>query len=385
MTQRRFFPHHNGRARGQRGFTLIELMVGLAIGLLTTAVIAQILVLSEDRRRATVTGTDAQVNGALSMYTLQRDVQMAGYGLTSLIQGLGCPIRAQRDEGGGVSQTRTFTLAPIVITDGGVAGEPDSLLVMSSAKRSFSVPARVIIDHPSTAANFFVNSTVGVEDGDLMIAVPNVIDANNWCSLFNVTGTGGAPGQGMGQGQNQVLHNAGVGGEWNQPGGQTIFPAAGYPAGSSVVNLGQFVERTYSVTSSQTLQLATYSTSAAQTTTQALFPDIVNLQAYYGKDTNGDGVVDTYDSVTPATGSAWQQVRTVRLAVVARSVQMAKENVTDGQPLWEVGTAALVAGSVACGTSRCVTLKVDGLPDWQRYRYKVFDSVVPLRNMLWRS
>lgn len=366
--------------RRERGFTLIELMVGMVIGLLTTIVIAQVLVSTEGRRRTTVSGSEAQVNGALALYSMQRDVQMSGYGLTSAIDGIGCEIRAQR---GGVDYN--FTLAPVIIGNG-AAGAPDSLLVMRSAKLSYSVPARVVTNHPRTAANFFVNTTLGTVDGDLMLAVPGIIDANNWCSVFNVTGIGGA---------SQIIHNAGSSGPWNQPGGQTIFPTAGYGAigsyaadptkGSYLINLGQFVTQRVQISAGQVLQAATFSTATAATTTEDLFPDIVNLQAFYGKDTDANGVVDTYDNTTPTTSADWRQVLSVRIAIVARSVQMEKEDVTTTQPLWDVGNATTVAGSAACGTSRCVTVIVNTLPDWQRYRYKVYDTVVPLRNMLWRS
>ncbi len=356
--------------REQGGFTLIELMVGMVIGLLATVVIAQVLVVSEGRRRTTVSGSDAQVSGALALYSVQREAQIAGYGMTAAVGGIGCPIKAQRN---GVDYN--FTLAPLVITDG-ASGAPDRLLIMSSGKLNYSVPATVRTNHPRTAANFFVNTTIGMEVDDLMIAVPQTFDANNWCSIFNVTNL---------PGNTQIIHNSGTGGSWNQPGGQTIFPNAGYPAGSMIVNLGQFVTRDIGVSATQTLEARTFSTTTALTTTEDLYPDIVNLQALYGKDTDGNGVVDTYDNTTPTTGAGWRQVLAVRIAIVARSAQMEKEGVITAEPLWDVGTAASVTGSAACGTSNCVTLKIDTLPDWQRYRYKVYDSVVPLRNMLWHS
>jgi len=149
-----------------RGVTLIELMVGLAIGLLATLVIAQVLTVSEGRRRTTVSGSDAQVSGSLALYSVQREVEMSGYGVTTAVAGLGCPIKAQKN---GVDYT--FTLAPLLITQG-ANGAPDTLQMMGSAKLSFSVPARVVVDHPRTAANFFVNTTLGAQVGDLMIAVP---------------------------------------------------------------------------------------------------------------------------------------------------------------------------------------------------------------------
>jgi type IV pilus assembly protein PilW len=34
-----------------------------------------------------------------------------------------------------------------------------------------------------------------------------------------------------------------------------------------------------------------------------------------------------------------------------------------------------------------MTLNVDGdmATNWRRYRYKVYDTVIPLRNVVWRS
>lgn len=367
------------RAHSMHGMTLIELMVGLAIGLLVTLVVAQTLMFFEGQKRTTTGGADAQVNGAIALYTIQRDVQMAGYGLTTSALGIGCPIKAQRN---GVDYT--FSLVPVRIDDG-ASGAPDTINFMMSDKQ-FAVPIRITVDHPATAANFFVQSAVGVAPGDLMIAVPLTMDANNWCSVLNVSNANAnGNGNGQGQGQNQVLHNSGNDGPWNQPGGQTIFPAAGYQAGSYMLNVGQLVNRTYSISASNALQLTSFSTATAASTTEDLFPHIVNLQAMYGKDTNGDGVVDAWNNTSPADldNAGWRQVIAVRIAVVARSSTYDKELVTLAQPTWDVGNAVAVTGTATCGASKCLTLKVDGLADWQHYRYKVYDTVVPLRNMLW--
>ena len=366
--------------RRSAGFNLLELMIGSAIGTVATLVIANVLLVAEGQRRSVTAGSDAQVNGSLSLYSIQRDVQMAGYGLSWLIS-LGCEIRAKRD---GVSFS--WTLTPVLITDG-ADGAPDSITVLASASDTYSAPVRVVADHPPEAANFFVNTTIGVREGDLMLAVPPVIDADNWCSVFNVTGLGGAGGGGggggQGQGQNQVLHAPGNDGPWNQPGGQTIFPDAGYPAGSFLVNLGPMVNRTYSVSAGNALRLTGLDTANGTITTRDLFPGIVNLQAYYGLDTDADGTVDRYTATTPATNAAWRQLVAVRMAIVARSEQFEKEDVTFADRPWDVGTAVPVDGSASCGDSRCVTLKVSHLSEWKRYRYKIFDVVVPVRNMLW--
>ena len=94
-------------------------MIGLLIGALATLVIAQVFAFSEGQRRTTTNGMDAQVNGALALYTVQRDVRHAGYGMAINVNALGCEIRAQYD-----NVDYTWSLAPIVITFLAVAGEP---------------------------------------------------------------------------------------------------------------------------------------------------------------------------------------------------------------------------------------------------------------------
>ena len=364
----------------QRGLTLVELMVGMAIGIIAVTIITQVLALAENQKRTTTSGSDAQVNGALALYTLQRELQMAGYGLITIADVLGCETRAQR---GGVNQT--WTLAPVVITEGAV-GAPDSLSVLSAAKTSPALPTKVVENHETTATEFLVGSPVGIAAGDVLIAVPDTIDATHWCSVFNATAViSDAAG-------NHVAHQAGAAGPWNQTPASTIFPASGYAAGSYLINVGQLLRRVYSVdVATQSLQTQVQNTQAglALSPPDTLYPQIVNMKAMYGKDTDADGVVDTYDNVTPATAVAWSQVLAVRVAVVARSGQYQKDTVTFAEPVWDFGSSPTVAGSIACAApnaaNKCVTLKIDGLPDWDHYRYKVYDSVVPLRNMLWSS
>lgn len=360
----------------QRGVTLIELMVGIVLGLLATLVISQTLVFAEAQKRTTTNGTDAQVNGTLSLYTLERDLKEAGYGLTTVSSSLGCEIRASYQ-----GTASSFTLAPVVIT-AGASGAPDTVRVLASSKENYSVPASIVKDHPANAANFFVNTGVGIADGDFMLAVPETPSATNWCSLFQVTDN--KSGSGPGLGNNQVLHNSGQS-DWNNPGGSTIFPSSGYNTGSYLLNLGAIINRSYSISTDLNLQLATFLSTSATTTTQNLFPNIVQLQAFYGKDTNADGSVDLYDKISPTTQAGWAQILTVRIGVVARSTQFEREIVTSANLLWDVGAAVTMTGSATCGSSRCVSIKIDNLPDWQNYRYKVYETTVPLRNMLWRS
>lgn len=351
-----------------RGASLIELMIGMVLGLVVVLVVTQVLSFSEGQRRTTTGGADAQVNGALAVYSLQREIQMAGYGLTTDPNALGCDVRAAH----AVAGNFVWSLVPVVIMDG-ANGAPDSIAVMS-ASRSFSVPMTMTVDRALAGDRFVVNSALGVDAGDLVIAVPQgYVNATNWCTAFGVDGVANT---------NQLMSNGAS--AWNQT-LSAVLPAGGYLAGTRLLNTGALVNRTFSLSAALSLQQQTRSSTSGAANVEELFPQIVNLQALYGKDTNGDGAVDTYDNVTPTTNAGWRQVLTIRLALVARSATFQKEEVTQAQPQWDVGGAVPVAGAAACGTSSCITLKVDGLADWKHYRYSVYGVVIPLRNMLWGS
>ncbi|MBI2306585.1 MAG: PilW family protein [Rhodocyclales bacterium] len=367
--------------RRSSGFSLVELLVAMFVGLITVVVVGQVMAVSEERKRSVTSGSDTTVNGALALYTVERDVKSSGYGLTTVIGVLGCEIRMKY----GGSPTQTLTLSPLMITDG-VDGAPDKIRVLASDKDGISLPTRVTADHAKSAANFFVESDVGIQKDDLMVAVPELPSATNWCSLFQVTKDESGGGGGGGQGQNQVLHSPGQS-EWNHPGGQAIFPDTGYPENSYLVNLGRLLDHTYDINGNN-LRLKQGAAPA-----QDIFSQIVQMQAVYGKDTNNDCTVDTWEVTQPTTPAQWQQLRAVRVALVARSQIAEKDIVTLNE--------ADLAGAGKCNTASpnpavvCwrpnpgsvtggVAIKLDMTgTDWQRYRYRVFESTIPVRNLVW--
>jgi type IV pilus assembly protein PilW len=367
----------------QSGFTLIELMIGVLIGLMASLAVTHVLVNSEGQKRTTTSGSDAQVNGALALATLQRALQPAGYGFTTTPNVIGCTLTAVF--GGAAVADFPTHLVPISITDG-ASGAPDSIRILASGKNSYSVPLRITAPG-NTTTNYPVGSVGGITAGDLVIAANAISGAPSVpCRVLQVTATPiTLP---------EVVHGPASG--WNAG-----PPAAGvYPDGGALINMGTPMDVTYSITGGA---LTVRSLTLDDTTSEPdygaateLFPNIVQLQALYGKDTNADGngkvdSVDTWDNVTPTTLAQWQQVIAVRIAVVARNSQYEKEDVTNANVAWDVGNAGTVAGSAACVTtsgvaSKCLTIKIDDLgDDWKRYRYRLFETIVPLRNMLWTS
>ena len=167
------------------------------------------------------------------------------------------------------------------------------------------------------------------------------------------------------------------------------FIGDGSPDHANVFNLGEMTTRTYSISNGQMVL------NDGETETE--FADgIVSMRAQYGLDTNGDKAVDAWvsprgaspvnplASYTPNHGSfligtdleiaqSWRMVIATRVAVVTRNSNLEKQVVeTRGTiPLWTNPTGD-VAPSYTVPSG-----------DGNRYRYKVFETVVPFRNMIW--
>ena len=83
----------------QKGFSLIELMVGLVIGLLVSLAIYNIFNIFEKQKRVTTGNSDAQTNGAIAIYNIQRDAEKAGFALpvySNDYSPFNCPIKDRK-------------------------------------------------------------------------------------------------------------------------------------------------------------------------------------------------------------------------------------------------------------------------------------------------
>ena len=88
-------------ATRQRGMSLIEIMVGVLIGLIGCVLIFQVYGVAESRKRSVSSGSDMDISGRLGLMTLERDIQLAGFGFgtgassTAGVGGvLGCTVTA---------------------------------------------------------------------------------------------------------------------------------------------------------------------------------------------------------------------------------------------------------------------------------------------------
>ena len=358
------------------GFGVVELMVSIVIALISSLVIFETFAVSEGIKRTSTSGGDAQQNGAVSLYLLEREARMAGYGINNDAL-LGCTVRYYDKLGSGAAAT--LTLAPVQITPGATAKDPDTITMTFGDSDLFATPARLIQATPTAADPYKVDNRFGYIPGSLVLAA----EAGKDCTLAEVTAVPSAAGQ-----TDTVVHNVGsylddagntASARYNIAGGLGVT----YTNQAKLYNLGKSPTRNqYRVTNNQLVSEHLFGTLSSDVAAE----QIVQLKAQYGKDdgvNNGtvsnavyaadDGLVDGYSTTAPATAVDWKRVKAIRVAVVARSAQREKPSVAGGacdttpaSPTWSAGAIDLSADA-----------------DWQCYRYRVFETVVPLRNLLW--
>jgi len=166
----------NRSRRGQRGFSLVELMVGMAIGLIGITIITHLYLTNEKYKRSTTGAGTAQVNGAIALYTLERDIRAAGYGinhsalLSCTCAGAGCsPLRYHYNgvysfppAGAAVASRPALMPAPVVITS--TAGTPDTITVLSSGDNEAAIPIQLTENMANAGASFKLDGTANYRE-----------------------------------------------------------------------------------------------------------------------------------------------------------------------------------------------------------------------------
>jgi type IV pilus assembly protein PilW len=405
----------------ESGFTIVELMVGMLIGLISIVVMFQIFAVSEGQRRTTSGAGDAQQNGVTSLYLMERDVRTAGYGL-NYYRLLGCKVDGYWAP---TAKTFSFNFAPATIVNGAGGTAPDTLTAVYADTEAFAFPS--IVGANVTAGFVKITDSLFVYKPGHLFVIGNIPPSGpimNDCSLFQVTSLAGVT-------DTQRLNFAGS--TYVDDGGTTY--AAKYTPPSAVSGT-QVAPNNVSFTKWQrtTGQGARMYNMGAQPTVMQysivnnqlvakniLTPDdpatpiadgIVQFQAQYGISgaplvppvatpgcqaapqvivpcfvgpaapslAVGSWVVDNWADALPTGALAplpqnWRQIIAIRFVLVARSGQQEKVDPVSGQckttqtmPVWSVNNQ---------------TLDLSADPNWKCYRYQKFESVVPIRNMNW--
>jgi type IV pilus assembly protein PilW len=363
------------------GMTLIEVLVGIAIGLVGMLVMFQTLTVWDARTRATTAGGDAQIAGSIAMYNLERDIRLAGMGFGDAGSSeVSCPGNVN-----GFDNTASapvgFPFRPVMIVDNDATGQPDEIAVLYGNSPFY-------VNHATytnaTANSVVALSRVGFRAGDLAIVTDRA--CTQW--LVEVTDEPSAANP------KTLSHNFGTyanfytGGASQPARFNKATGTGGVFADGNVYNLGPSPHRNNWRVVADTLGFAD-DLGASPGAFFGVAEGVIDLKAQYGVDTDANGRIteSAPNEWMKATPADWTRVRAIRVAVLVRSRNFEKPPASTDEASW-------VAPNPAWSGGNFVMKNVDGTSDsaafgdpnnWRHYRYKVYERTIPLRNVIWNN
>jgi type IV pilus assembly protein PilW len=359
-----------------RGFSLVELMVAVALATITGLVVLQVLSNFQTRRQTTTGHNDAEINASLGMFAMEREVRMAGAGLTTP-SGLFCGI-GYNESYGGATASDGLPLQPLRIVDGGAG--PDRIDTLRSDSAAGGAPSTVLQLMVATTSDITVDGTSGLAANNLFM-VGNA-DGSKLCTLMQLSAAPVINGSSW-----NLPHASGAGFPYNPPDPTAAFTTAiRYDVRDSVINMGTRGWRSYAVVCSDggvpaatnNCDLGTYNTRVAPNPVtladiESLAPQVIELQAQYGIAVAGTQAVNQWVDATGAWANPsildMRRIKAVRIALVARGNREATAVTPGPLILWDA--------TLASERSRVLSAAE------QRYRYQVLTIVVPLVNIIW--
>jgi type IV pilus assembly protein PilW len=352
-------PHRSGHRparRHARGFSLIEIMVGLVIAMIGVVIMMEVLITSEQRTRTSNAGNDAMSGGAVMLHMLMTDLKQAGYGFNNATT-LGCSVTMPT--GAPVPLVPVMINPPTSLIPAGDSNTDTLLVIYGNANIQ---PEGNKISEVA-GSTYKVDSPEAFVQNDYVVAAP----CSSAVPLAKVTAAAVA-------------------------GSQYVTVSSAVAAATTLYNLGQsprfvaYAVRNGALTSCDFMSNDCRANNAVNWA--AVAGNIVSLRAQYGQGTSANGQVTSWTQTSPPTGSGsqcnWMKVPAVRLAMLARSTQYESAiDATTKQRTCQAVTASTPTWNGSTGTNSAPF--VMSASDWQCYRYKTFESTAPARNIIWSA
>lgn len=382
----------------QAGFSMVEVLVALAIALLATLVIFNVNAVFEGTKRTTVATAGTQENGLFAMYSLERDIRIAGRGfLTPVRPALGLPtpncsvIHSYFENAGGAVSpapglpTGAIPLMAVRITEGAGPNGSDIVTALYGASARAGIATRLAQPMGSPGDDLVVDSVAGIAQGDLILVQRKLAGLPPApCTVMQVTNA--APFAG------NVLQHANSPLPTFNPNHGTA-PYSGWPVferGDPVFVIGRLTTATYAVAASGANFALTVDNGGMAPPVE-LVSDIMTIEAQYGIAPVGSQSVNCWVNATTGNacdGTDWanptqadiDRIKAIRIAIVTRAYDSNERNT--GNACSTTTNNSLVAWSDSTGVTQ---IDISAWPDWRCFRYNVFQTVIPLRNVLWAN
>jgi type IV pilus assembly protein PilW len=394
----------------QAGFSLVELMVASAVGLIVALGVLTVITSSGRQYAVLSANVSAQSNAQIGLSLMDLSGRNAGAGFYSAGQAI-CPTWNAFNGSAMVANGAAWMPARIV--DGGGNGVSDTLVFTGGAGNRPLGAAPVLADAVS-AASINVSNSSAFANGDY--AVIGAPGSGLPCTLFQVTqapavvascGGNAHQCQLLVRSPNEGLNpaTAGPGSFANTPtfGFETAGTATGPAVVSRVGSVGEgFRQEAFAVQCQTLVRFNAFTTAALPACTpsplafgagvDALATDTVLMHAQYGVSNAASS--DVVAQWVNASGATWggtpavddiARIKAVRIVVVSRSRESEAGDITA-----PCTNAAGVANTGPCSfedaAAPVIDLSTVALPagrTWRNYRYRVHAAVIPLRTVIW--
>jgi len=345
------------------GFSLVELIVGMSIAVLCIGVIYQTMANSSRTVSFAAGATDADTSAKMTLYMLEEQINRAGFGLTGFgstaTDRYGCTITNNTD-------TALPTIfAPASITSG---SSNDTLQLMASG---FDYPVSrqfVGTDKLGLPTNqILLGTNYGITTGDLLLLI-SYFSTDNCGKLYQVRSVSSHTFAHDGSPTDTVTLDNTV-----------SFSGRLYHMGSTA-KAGKLSQQPFSTTW-QVDKDGLYVTNHTKTGTPATPTEIyrdrntVGFKVEYGVDTDADTTVDAWQN--GSTTPTWANVVAIRVGLLVRNSNY--EKTADSTTYsWAGGNFTMqhLDGTDGSGNH------VDPTKDWKHYRYRTYQRIYLLRNVV---
>lgn len=302
---------HSASSRPQQGFTIVELMVALALGLIIATALVYVFIANNLSYRVQTGLARAQEGGRFAVDFLARDIRMAGFNGSCLSRGdllklkntlnagyasnFGTYVQGYDASAGSWSPALDAAISAHAPTTG------SDILTLRLAGDGAPLTTPYM---PTTAADLHVPAGNPFRQYDIAVICDGVNGA-----IFQITNANPAT-------SGSLVHNTGTG----SPGNATKDLDHKYAANAEVFRLST---RSYYVApntrGSTSLWMLTTPCPVGESCPVELVEGVERLQLEYGLDTVGDQQHSANRFATAGSVGNWGQVVSVRIGVLVRS------------------------------------------------------------------
>ena len=396
--------HSNVKLRlraSQGGFTLIELMVAMAIGMIVVLAVTGMIVVSQTHERVTTGANDMSQSGAFTATILDNSIRSAGAGFSQYWNRgvMGCKLNVKRDGAqilprttalpapfaavmGGSPGVANLRLAPLLIAQGQSAGGSDVLIAMSGLANVGDVP-RAVRTYTDADSKLYLENTVSIRQGDVLVVSR---EGTTDCILTQVDG--GTPPFSDTVGQTAVPLGGTYFNTESADGSVTLNTLALNSAGrtmlSAIGSADNLQMQAFGVGADSVLYRYDLLRSSGQDASEAMAEGVVAMRAIYGVDSNIDdpdatrspawqeptGDFDLSALIAQSPPTRMRSITAVRIALLVRSNARQNQVVADASYTLLEGQPGAATVSVADAD--------------RHYAHRIVETTIPLRSMMMR-